>query len=384
MTAVTGGVSEQHAKAAAAWLGQRRAEFLAFVRELVDHDSPSGDLETLSHAAAFLRTRVGGQASELAGEHGAHLVHRFGSGEGLGPVILAHYDTVWARGTARERPVTIDDTYIRGPGVLDMKASIAMAVFALRAVEEACGGFPVPVTLSLTPDEEIGNPSSRGELERLARAGSSVLVLEPSLPGGALKTRRKGIAHVHIDVTGVSAHPGLDSEGGANAAIEIAHLVLAAAELADFTQGTTVNVGIVRAGERRNVVPASGEIVLDVRSWSEREISRVIAVLEEMAPTIPGTTITVHGAIHRPPMSRRPDVLPLLTRAREAAATLGATLEEGEAGGGSEANLTASFAPTLDGLGPDGSGAHSISERVLIHSLFERTALLAALIAGER
>lgn len=373
------------ARAVDAWLLPRRKELVAFIKELVELESPSGGNEGLRRASAFLQSHLRDLVREqevLASAHGEHLVCRFGPSGGRGLLVLGHYDTVWPEGTTRERPVAIDGGHITGPGVFDMKASMAMAIYALRAIEDIYG-FHMPVTLSLTPDEEIGNPSSRDAIVALAHAAATVLVLEPPLRGGALKTRRKGVAHVHIDVEGIAAHAGLDSADGASAALEVAHLVLAAADLADVESGTTVNVGMVRAGERRNVVPASGEIVLDVRSWHEAEILRVIASLERATPTIDGAQISVRGIIHRPPMDRQSNVDPILARARVAAGALGMALDEGDAGGGSEANLTARIAPTLDGLGPEGEGAHSVSERVILASLFERTAVLAALIGTE-
>jgi glutamate carboxypeptidase len=370
---------------AAGWLNPRRHDLLALVRELVNRDSPSGDLPALASLASFLRSRMGHIVREetvLATEHGDHLVLRFGPAQGRGPLVLCHYDTVWPVGTVAERPFAMADGVLTGPGVFDMKASIAMAVFALRAVDRLWG-FRGPVTFSLTPDEEIGNPSSRAALAELAADASIVLVLEPPLPGGLLKTRRKGIANARVSVTGKAAHAGLDPDAGASAALEAAHLALAAADLADAEQGTTVNVGVLRAGERRNVVPAEGTLDIDVRAWDDAELRRVLDALAATAPAIAGTTIAVEGRVHRPPMVRDPRIEPVLARAAEAAEALGMVLGEGDAGGGSEANLTAPLAPTLDGLGPEGDRAHSTDERVVAASLFQRTALLAALLASE-
>jgi glutamate carboxypeptidase len=373
------------ARAAAGWLEPRRDDLLALVRELVDRDSPSGDLPALESVAAFLRSRLAHIAREertLATEHGGHVVLRFGPATGRGPLVLGHYDTVWPAGTVAERPFAAAGGELTGPGAFDMKASIAMAVFALCAVDELWG-FRGPVTFSLTPDEEIGNPSSRTALAELAAEASTVLVLEPPLPGGALKTRRKGIANVRVSVAGKAAHAGLDPDAGASAALEVAHLALAAAGLADREQGTTVNVGVLSAGERRNVVPAAGALEIDVRAWEDAELHRVLDALAGATPAIAGTSIAVDGRVHRPPMVRDPRIEPVLSRAREAAEALGMVLGEGDAGGGSEANLTSLVAPTLDGLGPEGEGAHSVGERVVVASLFERTALLAALLASE-
>jgi glutamate carboxypeptidase len=372
------------ALAAAAWLAPRRADMLSLLRALIHHDSPSGQKVLLAQTAALLKRHLDPLAREhevIDSAHGPRLLFRIGP-PGRGPLVLGHYDTVWPAGTASERPFAVKGSHLTGPGVFDMKASIVMTIFALEALRVTSGGFPQPITVSLTPDEETGNPSSRSPIEQLAREASFVAVLEPPLPGGALKTRRKGIASVHIDVRGVAAHAGLEPERGASAALEVARLTLEAADLADVGTGTTVNVGVLQAGDRRNVVPARGELVVDVRSWQEEEIRRVLAALARTTPSIPGVTFRVSSLIHRPPMERNPGIEPVLARARAASAALGLALEEGEAGGGSEANFTGSLAPTLDGLGPEGGGAHALDEHVDAESLFARTALLTALLAG--
>jgi glutamate carboxypeptidase len=368
----------------ARWLAPRRDEMVGFVRDLVELESPSGDLASLACVAEFLRAHLRAVVREeevRETPHGQHVVARAGVVDGRGPLVLCHYDTVWPLGTTRERPFARDGEHLTGPGVLDMKAGVAMAVFALRAIEELWG-FATPVTLSLTPDEEIGNPSTRAAVEALAAEASAVFVLEPPLPGGALKTRRKGIANVRVAVEGVAAHAGLDPDAGASAALEVAHRALAASRLADRARGTTVNVGTLRAGTARNVVAAAGELSIDVRAWEEAELERVLAGLAAAEPSVERTRTTVEGRIHRPPMVRDPRIEPLVAAAREIAAALGTTLDEGEAGGGSEANFTSLLAPTLDGLGPEGGGAHALDERVVLTSLFDRTALLAALLAA--
>jgi len=55
-------------------------------------------------------------------------------------------------------------------------------------------------------------------------------------------------------------------------------------------------------------------------------------------------------------------------------------LIEKETGGGSDGNLTAPFAPTLDGLGAVGDGAHANHEHLIVSHMPKRTALLAGLL----
>ena len=65
-----------------------------------------------------------------------------------------------------------------------------------------------------TTDEEVGSGTSRASIEDEARRSGAVLVLEPSLPGGAAKTSRKGCGEFELIVRGVAAHAGLDPGEG--------------------------------------------------------------------------------------------------------------------------------------------------------------------------
>ena len=63
-----------------------------------------------------------------------------------------------------------------------------------------------------------------------------------------------------------------------------------------------------------------------------------------------------------------------------AAKTLGLSLEQGMAGGGSDGNFTSLYTATLDGLGAVGDGAHARHEFLFIEKMIERSALLALLL----
>jgi glutamate carboxypeptidase len=364
------------AAAAHAHIRGRGDELLGRLAALVATDTPSRDAAALAAGAELLQgwfSEVADLAERTEHDAGAHLVFRHGDG---GLLLLCHYDTVWPVGTAAGRPFRVEDGMAWGPGVFDMKAGIVTALAAAEAVVELAPETPFAV--SLTPDEEIGNPSTRARIAELARDAEGVLVLEPCLMGGALKTRRKGIAEARVRVTGRAAHAGVEPHRGASAAIESARVALAAAGLADAGSGTTVNVGILRSGDVRNVVAAHGEVVLDVRGWTEPEIRRVLDAVSSLEPTVPGCTLAVDAELHRPPMERSAASAGLAATVARAGRDLGLEIGEGEAGGGSEANLAAAAgAPVVDGLGPDGRGAHALDERVTVDSIYERAALVA-------
>jgi glutamate carboxypeptidase len=233
----------------------------------------------------------------------------------------------------------------------------------------------------LTADEEIGSPGSRALIESLARESAHVLVLEPPLADGSLKTARKGVGRFTIEVEGKAAHAGVAPEQGASAIVELAHQVLRVHALNDLVAGTTLNVGVVRGGTTSNVVPAWALAQVDVRSTTLAAAAEVTRALRALEPATTGTRIRVEGEFSRPPMERTPAIAALFDRARAIGRELGLALTEGSTGGGSDGNFTSALGiPTLDGLGAHGGGAHADDEHILIESLSERAALLAALL----
>jgi glutamate carboxypeptidase len=268
-----------------------------------------------------------------------------------------------------------------GPGTFDMKASLVLLEFALRALRASGARPPRPVVVLLTSDEEIGSPTSQPLIEAEAVGAAYALVPEPPLPGGGLKTARKGVGHFTIEVAGRAAHAGVEPEKGASAIVELAHQILAITRLADPAAGTTLNVGLIEGGSATNVVAASATAKVDVRVTSMAEARRIERAMDELAPVLPGTSVRVSGGVNRPPMERTEAIAGLFARARQIGAALGFDLTEGPSGGGSDGNITAGLGvPTLDGLGALGDGAHAAYEHVVIDSLPDRAALLAALL----
>jgi glutamate carboxypeptidase len=263
-----------------------------------------------------------------------------------------------------------------------MKVGVAMGLLAARAVFETSAPASGSVAMLVTSDEETGSRTSRALIEQEALASDAVLVLEPALAGGPLKTSRKGIGQYRLAVTGVSAHAGVDPGKGVSAIRELARQILALEALHDLERGVSVNVGVVTGGTRPNVVAEEAHAVVDVRAPSLDDAARVDAAIRALRAHLPGASLSITGGFERPPMERSAGVVALYEHARAAAATLGQTVSEGGTGGGSDGNFTAALGvPTLDGLGAVGDGAHALHEHVELACLVPRTALLAALIA---
>jgi glutamate carboxypeptidase len=234
-----------------------------------------------------------------------------------------------------------------------------------------------------TTDEEVGSGTSRAAIEEEALRSEAVLVLEPSLPGGAAKTSRKGCGSFEVTVRGVSAHAGIEPEKGASAIEELARQILRINALQDLSRGITVNVVQTSGGTRGNVIPDEAHAIVDVRAPTKAAADEIERALAALSPVDPRTSLTARGGFDRPPLERTPAVARLYDRARQLARELGLELAEGATGGGSDGNFTAALGlPTLDGLGAIGDGAHAVHEHVVVDALPDRAALVAALIAS--
>lgn len=355
----------------------------ADVERLVRLESPSPNkaaVDRCGTAVAELLRDAGGNVSVIPQrERGDHVRAEFDGGPRR-VLILGHFDTVWDVGTLERMPVREEDGRLHGPGVYDMKASIAVAAHALRASRRSDARMPRVITL-FTTDEEIGSGTSRALIEQEAREADAVLVLEPSLPGGAAKTHRKGCGEFTVTVRGVSAHAGIDPGKGASAILELAHQIVALQSLQDLARGISVNVGVIEGGTRANVIAERASATVDVRVPTMDDAARIQKAILALSPRDPRVTVEVVGGVERPPLERTAGVGRLYEQARAAAATLGRDLAEGGTGGGSDGNFTAALGvPTLDGLGPEGDGAHALHEHVRLRDLPWRAAFLSTLL----
>jgi glutamate carboxypeptidase len=239
------------------------------------------------------------------------------------------------------------------------------------------------VVMLWSTDEEVGSETSRAAIELEAQASDAVLVLEPSLPGGAVKTRRKGCGEFVLTARGVSAHAGIDPSQGASAVHELAFQIGQLELLNDPAKGISVNVGVIAGGTRANVVAEGARAVVDVRVPSAADGRYVEERIRALRARHPRVQLEITGGVERPPLERSPGVARLFEQARVVAGDLGQDLQEGGTGGGSDGNFTAAMGvPTLDGLGPRGDGAHALHEHVLLQDLPWRAAFLARLLVS--
>jgi glutamate carboxypeptidase len=369
--------------------GARRKEsaLIDLTRKLVRVESPSDDKAAVDACVALAATHaksLGGRVRvHRQKEFGDVLEVRFGrrpKDSAAKPILLlGHLDTVWRMGTLKRMPCRLGDGRLWGPGTLDMKAGVAMALTAIEMLGEA-GLLDGEIVLLLNSDEEIGSPVSRPITERLAAECGAVFVLEPA-QGLAYKTARKGTGNWRLEVKGIAAHAGVDFQKGASALLELARVMETVSGWTDLTKGLTVSVGTAGGGTKTNVIPAEAWAEVDVRIARKGDGARLGRRFANLKATDKRCSLAVTGAINRPPMERTSGTVKLYQRARALAAELGFALDEAATGGASDGNFTSALGiPTLDGMGAVGEGAHAAHESIVIEHLAPRTALLAGML----
>ena len=370
---------------------------LALLKRLVETESPSHDKAAVDRVGALVAEecrRLGAQVElHPQAEVGDLIEARFSPHPlplprggrrvretGISILLLAHMDTVFPLGTLAKMPFYEKDGRVYGPGTSDMKGGIVVALAAIEAAIQG-GSRRRPITALFTSDEETGSASSRALIEKLAKESALVLVLEPGLPDGSIKTWRKGVGDFFVAVHGKAAHAGGDHEKGRNAIEEMAHQVLAIQKMTDYSKGTTLNVGVIHGGTVINAVPDKAVIEVDLRVMQPSEAGRIITALQSLRPVLEGTILEVTGELNRPPMPFDETMKATFEKAKAIAAGAGLEIKAGGTGGASDANFVAPLGiPLLDGLGPAGDGSHSEREFIFKDSLAERARLVRALL----
>ena len=344
-------------------------------------ESPSGSPPAIATMVAMVEqyaksAGLAAEASTLGDTTGPllHITNRAAGDTREGILVLGHLDTVHPIGTLQQNACRIEGDKLYGPGSYDMKAGIYLALTALGQLS-APGSTALPIDLLLVPDEETGSHASRTAIERFAKQSRYALVGEPArADAGKCVTARKGTGMLRLKVQGRPAHAGVDHAKGRSAIREMAHQVLALEAMTDYARGITVSVGTIKGGTVTNTVPSQCQAMVDFRVPDMQAAEDVLAWMRALEPVGPDVTLDIDVELNRPPMVKTDAVAKLLSRAKGWAAESGFALEEAAmTGGGSDANFTAALGvPTLDGLGADGDGAHTLHEYILVSTLERR------------
>jgi glutamate carboxypeptidase len=364
----------------------RQGEMVNLLKQIVHRESPSQDKKAVDACAAFVIgefRKIGAKISRFPQKKTGDFYLFEYPGSAKTPtegqiLVLTHIDTVWPVGKIAAMPFFISANKVYGPGVLDMKAGLVTVIFALKALHQLGIRPARRIAVFVNSAEEIGNEPSAEIIGRLARKSTYVLCLEPALPGGALKTQRKGRLVVRLEVKGKAAHAGTP-EKGINAIEELAGQLHFMKKKA--TGGVTISINQIGGGEKANVVAETAWAVMDIRFWTTAQKDKIVSGLKQIKLGKAGAKFRFNVESLTPPMEKTKASTQLFEQAKKIAATLEIGLQDGKTGGGSDASIASSMGiPTLDGLGPDGDGIHAEHEHLVLSSLIQRAALLTELL----
>ncbi|MCT4620816.1 MAG: M20 family metallopeptidase [Marinisporobacter sp.] len=363
-------------------------EYLKNLEVMVNQDSGSKDPEGISKIALFmgdLYTKMEWMVKvhKFHEEAGPCLEIRNNHEDSIDLLLIGHMDTVFPKGTAKERPFNIKGDLAFGPGVVDMKSGLLSMYYALKSLNLKDLEKEPSICVALNSDEEISSRFSRSWIESLARKSKYAFVLEPARKNGALVKERKGILKYNIDFKGVAAHAGVNPQDGISAITELGHWIIELNKLNNFEAGTTLNVGVISGGSAPNVVAERANAIVDIRFKSEDELRKVEETVENLRkiPKLEGMKVDVTKLGFRPPLNPSEETKALYRMVDGIANDLGIDIEWVATGGGSDANFTAALGvPTVDALGPIGGGAHGVDEYLEIPSIEPRLEMLRRLI----
>jgi glutamate carboxypeptidase len=369
------------------FLDRNQQQMVALLGNLVKIDSGTYTKEGLNQMAELIGRRLkdlGFQVQRLPqADLGDHLLARKEGPSAKKLFCIGHMDTVFPENEAQRRPFRIEGEKAFGPGVIDMKGGLVVLLFALQALREQQPDLykKIQMTLLFNSDEEIISPSSTPIVVQEAKGADTVCIFEPIRHRGQVLTKRKGVGRYSLNVYGKAAHAGENPESGISAIQALAKKILDLHALNDYKRGLTVNVGIIKGGSRFNVIAdqASAEIDVRILAHSQEEIiqKEFQRICQSQAD---GVRLELTGGVLFPPMLKTGRSLELLRLVQEAGKDLNLAIEETMTGAGSDGNHASYYAPTIDGLGPQGTGAHSPDEVLFVPTLVERAKLFALFV----
>jgi glutamate carboxypeptidase len=362
-------------------------EILEGLRPWVECESPTWD-------AAAVNSMMDLAANDLAamGARVELIPGRMGLGDSLrarfphpregepGILVLGHFDTVHPVGTLRALPFRREGERCYGPGICDMKGGNYLALEAIRQLARAGIATKLPVTVLFTPDEEIGTPAMRGLIEAEAARARAVLVPEPGRPDGGVVSGRYAIARFAVETRGRPSHAGAHLSRGRSAIREMARRILQIEDMT--TEDCTFSVGVIHAGRWVNCVSSVAEAEVLSMAKRQEDLDRGVERMMALTDAEAEVAFEVRRGVTRPVWEPDAGTLRLVEMARDFAAQLGTGFDHGSAGGGSDGNFTGAMGiPTLDGIGVEGGGYHTLEEHILVPSLVPRGRILAGLLA---
>ena len=363
-------------------------EALKLLERLVNIDSGSGYEPGLTQVRdiAVDELKKLGATIELVPNTPDTSSHVLATLKGTGKVkilLMAHMDTVFKEGSAAERPFHIKDGRAYGPGVMDDKGGIVAGIYALKVLKNLDFKDYAQITFLLDASEETGSEVATALIKKTAKEHDVTLNLEPGRPADGLVVWRKGSATAVVEIKGKAAHAGVAAELGRNAAMEAAHQILQLGKLGDEEKKTTINFTVLKAGDRKNVIPDQATATADVRAAVPEEFDRIEKDLARVSANklIPDTEVKTSLLRGLPPMPQTEKSDELMAMAQGIYGELGRKLTVEGSGGAADSSLSAGVGtPTLDGFGIVGDNIHTPEEYAEVESVAPRIYLLTRMI----
>ena len=360
---------------------------LAGLRPWIECESPTYDAAAVNRMmdlAARDLALMGARIERIPGRMGfgdcvrARFPHPKEDEPGI--LVMGHMDTVHPVGTLAALPFRRDGERCYGPAICDMKGGNYVALEAIRQLARAGIETPLPVTMLFTPDEEVGTPSTRDVVEAEAARHRYVLVPEPATAEGGVVTGRYAIARFNLETVGRPSHAGARLAEGRSAIRAMARRII---EIEAMTSDDcTFSVGVVHGGQWVNCVATTCRAEALSMAKRQADLDQGVERMLALAGTADDVAFTVTRGVTRPVWEPDAASLALYETARGIAKALGFDIPHKSAGGGSDGNFTGAMGiPTLDGLGVQGAGYHTLDEHILVDSLVQRGRLMAGLLA---
>ena len=371
-------------------IDEHRDEMVNLWQEIVDMKSgphEKAGIDAVANRFQQVLAETGAASRQVEFERaGNMLIAELGAGRSRsGVVFMGHMDTACPAETVAGGNFTIRDGVAHGPGVLDMKAGIVAALYAIKALNSISYDAR-PIKVLLAGDEEVlhAHSDAADVFVREAQGFAAAFNVETGFTDNGIVVGRKGVMRLMMQTQGVAAHAGNDPENGRNAIEELAHKLLAVQRLTNWEKGISFNVGVIQGGTTSTTVPESAAIYIDVRYKDPDDYPGIMKSVEEIAGKtfIEGTTTTVRFMEGIKPMKTTAGVKHLFEVVKAASAESGFPEPYAKYVGGASDSAYSVLAgvPTVCAMGVKGARNHSPEEHAIVDTLFERAKLLTACV----
>ena len=350
-------------------------QYLKELEYLVNIDSGSEDYEGVNKVADFFSEKFNEMGwnvheYEFGTECGKCVICTNREAEHYDLLMIGHLDTVFPRGTCKERPFRIEGNRAYGPGVCDMKHGSLLMYYLLKELPPEMNE-KLNIVAIFNPDEEIGSRYSRTVYEEYARKSDYGFLYEASGEDGCCAERKGGLGY-SITFTGKDGHAGYMFTNGSRSAIhEMGKWIVKFSEMADREKGSSVNVGVANGGVKSNVVAPSAQIEIDIRFKDNSEPERFDKAVEEMTEGAKERGIGVNVVKRvKPALVYTQKVDRYIKHIEKITKENGIEFKHKARGGLSDANILAQYGVLcLDGMGPSGSDDHCPGEYMEIDTV---------------